>query len=226
MSNVAITWAYRQKIIGGAKFVLVALADHADENHSCFPGQKKLAEMTGQSERTVRRQLAELELQGLISRSRRFTSGGHRTSDRYTLPVDSDVLIPTGQDDQRSHGPAVKPATGQRSRRPNRVSPTGHSDRVSLSEPPKTPRPPAKAGVAGAPHCRRHSRYRNACDECAALAAETKARPAWCGTCDEETRHTLDPETERPTGRCANCHPSNVKLISLPSVPSVSVATA
>lgn len=176
MSNEAITWAYRQPIMTGAKFVLVALADLADEEHSCFPGQAKLAAMTGQSDRTVRRQLAELELAGYITRKRRFDGAGHRTSDRYILPVNADVLpIPTGQNDQRSERPPVKKTTGQRDHRPNRPpvihdSPTGQDVQVSLSEPPVTPQPPAASGARGSgprkKHCARHVKYRRDCINC------------------------------------------------------------
>lgn len=142
MSNEAITWAYQQNVSTGAKFVLVALADLADEGHSCYPGQAKLATMTGQSERSVRRQLAELALAGFIRRDRRFDRAGHRTSDRYVLPVGH--RIPTGQSDQRSDRPEAKPTRGHRDQRPDTTalpakydSPTGQDVRVSLSEPPE-----------------------------------------------------------------------------------------
>lgn len=90
MSNRAITWAYRQELPCGAKFVLVALADMADEAHSCYPGQALLASMTGQAERTVRRHLESLESAGLITRAARRTGAGVRTSDRYVLVVEDD----------------------------------------------------------------------------------------------------------------------------------------
>lgn len=145
MSNEAITWAYRQTMPSpGAKFVLVALADMADENDSCYPGQRRLAIMTGQSERTVRRELAELELAGLIVRTRRFDVAGHRTSDRYVLPVNQ--KIPTGQSDHRSNKPPVTVTTGQDDHRPpedglpaTRGRPTGQSDQVTQREPSSNP---------------------------------------------------------------------------------------
>lgn len=173
MSNAAITWAYRQPITNGAKFVLVALADMADEAHSCFPGQAKLAAMTGQSDRTVRRQLAELELAGYIRRDRRFDAFGHRTSDRYTLPVDADVLIPTGQDDHRPEQPQARSTTGRRGLRSESVAPTGHGVQVSLREPPVTPQPPtAKRGVGGGWPCPAHSKPRKNCARCGRIIAD------------------------------------------------------
>jgi ribosomal protein L44E len=202
MSNEAITWAYRQDITNGAKFVLVALADMADEAHSCYPGQAKLAQMTGQSERTVRRQLAELEIAGYITRARRFDKAGHRTSDRYKLPVDADVLaIPTGQNDQ-SYGQPANSTTGRNDRRSDSTVPTGQRDRVSLRGTQRSPQPPAEAGGAGAPndergHCTKHAKFRNRCDACSTAAKREQAKRstakeaaaaalAECGRCDPD----------------------------------------
>lgn len=87
MSNEALTWAFAQNVgSSGAKFVLVALADKADEMHSCWPSQATLARMTDQGERTVRRHLADLEEAGFVTRSMQRRKGV-RSSDRYTLAV-------------------------------------------------------------------------------------------------------------------------------------------
>lgn len=85
MSYRATNWAYDMKITGPQKPVLVALADMADEAATCFPGQGRIAEMTGLSTATVARAISKLESQGLISRTRRVDQFGHRTSDRYQL---------------------------------------------------------------------------------------------------------------------------------------------
>lgn len=89
MAHKATTWAYELDIdnANSKKFVLVALADMADESFSCYPGQDRLAQMTGTSTRTVRRAVAELEALGLISRLERRRADGYRTSDRYILNV-------------------------------------------------------------------------------------------------------------------------------------------
>jgi hypothetical protein len=89
MSNRALTWAFEQAVEpAGAKFVLVALADGAgDEDYSCISGQERLARMTGQGVRTVRRHLDDLERAGLIVRERRKRKDGSRTSDRCFLQV-------------------------------------------------------------------------------------------------------------------------------------------
>jgi len=144
VSNEAITWAYQQPITTGAKFVLVALADLADEGHSCYPGQAKLASMTGQGERTVRRQLLELQAAGYLARMRRFDAQGHRTSDRYVLAVGQ--VIPTGQNGHRPDRPAARSTSGQNDLRPFTTvlpaiddSPTGQNGQVSLREPLEEP---------------------------------------------------------------------------------------
>jgi DNA-binding transcriptional MocR family regulator len=102
MSNKAITWAFDQELPTIDKFVLVVLADYADEANSCFPGQQKIAANTGASVSTVRRALGRLERHKLIARDRRQRRDGSRTSDRYTLqlePVDNPVGNPSGQID-------------------------------------------------------------------------------------------------------------------------------
>lgn len=92
MSYKATNWAYEMKITGPQKPVLVALADMADEDSSCYPGQERLSEMTGLSVPTVARALKRLEARGLLSRERRWTQYGYRTSDRYKLHLE--VTVP------------------------------------------------------------------------------------------------------------------------------------
>lgn len=94
MSARAVTWAHAQSTGNAArKAVLVALADMADEAHSCWPPQAMLATMTEQSARSVRRHLSALEEAGLIIRAHRGGAAGGRTSDRYTLPVSVAVSV-------------------------------------------------------------------------------------------------------------------------------------
>jgi hypothetical protein len=53
MPYTTVSWAWQAAgLTSTQKFLLVALADMADENHSCFPGQATLAEMTGTSRRS------------------------------------------------------------------------------------------------------------------------------------------------------------------------------
>lgn len=90
MSNRAITWALTTALPTTPKFVLVVLADLADEEDSCFPGQDYLARATGAGERTVRRALTTLEEGGYLVRQQRRRPNGSRTSDRYFLQVGRD----------------------------------------------------------------------------------------------------------------------------------------
>lgn len=93
MSVQAITWAIKQRTGSpSAKALLFALANYADEEGTCFPGQERLAEETEQSVDSVQRRLKELEALGLLTRERRGGSGSGRTSDRYRLHLDQLVL--------------------------------------------------------------------------------------------------------------------------------------
>ena len=117
MSYEATGWAYEQEIDNSsAKFVLVVLANFADEQWTCFPGQKRISRMTGMSERTVRRSLEWLETEGYISRQHRTGPTGRRTSDRYQL-IDPPATVTTGQSDRLASS-QVTP-TGQNDHRPN-----------------------------------------------------------------------------------------------------------
>lgn len=142
MSYKAIAWAYDMALRSPQKPVLVALADMADEEATCFPGQARLAEMTGLSVATVRRALDKLEAHKLIERERRTNHLGHRTSDRYRLRLDRSepeslaLTLRTAQDAHSadSNGlaltvqfPSAHPARGTTSRttRENHQSDTG-----------------------------------------------------------------------------------------------------
>jgi DNA-binding transcriptional ArsR family regulator len=118
VSHEAYDWARRQKVGStGRKAVLMALAEYADEEHSCFPSQATLAEITEQCERTVRAHLKALESDGLITRRHRPRREGRgRTSDRYVLHVlPAEIAAPTDL-----------PATGDDQPATERV-PTGKS---------------------------------------------------------------------------------------------------
>ncbi|MET9964806.1 helix-turn-helix domain-containing protein [Streptomyces sp. NPDC006356] len=124
MSIEALSWGFKQDIrVPGAKLVLLALCDFADESWSCFPGQETLAAKTSQSERTVRRHLDWLEDEGFIVSKPRF-SHGRRTSNRYTIhtprpstpppPPATDLAATDGEpeahgDDTDGSGAAGKP---------------------------------------------------------------------------------------------------------------------
>ena len=82
MSLKATSWAWEipTKEIGMTnKFVLLALADYANQEGVCFPSQATLGDKVDLSERSVRTALGELEALGLISRESRSSTGGRRS---------------------------------------------------------------------------------------------------------------------------------------------------
>lgn len=82
-------WAQSQRLGNVAlRFTLLTLAGYADQYGRLWPSQEALADETEQSVRTVRDQLKRLEGLGLISRTRRNTASGHRTSDLIQLNYD------------------------------------------------------------------------------------------------------------------------------------------
>lgn len=152
-----MAWAFRQQIPNpGAKLVLLALCDFADETWSCFPGQATLADKTSQGERTVRRHLDWLERAGYIVSRPRFASG-RRTSNRYTihapqariaLPAASDPLdVEAGEPASRDSKQEAGMAAGQSDHRPDSVG-----QAASLAGEPlenhqgDTPQPPVGSG--------------------------------------------------------------------------------
>lgn len=86
MSVEALTWAFKVKLNNpGAKFVLIALSNYADENGECYPSVSHLNSMTGISERTIQEHLVFLESKDLILRTKRRNEEGHFTSNIYQV---------------------------------------------------------------------------------------------------------------------------------------------
>lgn len=92
MSVKATAWAFEQRVGDSTrKVILLALADFSDNRNECFPSQAVLAEIAECSVDTVQRHLKKLEAAGYIQRSRRHTTDGNRTSDRYMLSVGNEI---------------------------------------------------------------------------------------------------------------------------------------
>lgn len=105
MSNEALTVASKATVKpSGRKFVLMALADYADEAWSCFPSVAQLAEYTCQGEKTVRDHLDALEQDGIITRNRQRREDG--TLGRYRFTI------------QRRNLPVAKFARGEKQPEP------------------------------------------------------------------------------------------------------------
>lgn len=87
MSIRALAWAWTVDAAPTAKFVLIALADHADEAGVCWPSIARLRSHTCLSERAIRGALRDLENAGMIITEVR--DGG---PSRYRLTFSGGVL--------------------------------------------------------------------------------------------------------------------------------------
>lgn len=88
MSVRAMTWAWEQQVSCLTdRALLLALADFANEKDQCFPSQDTLADRCLCSVDTIQRALKRLASAKLITREKRGSSTGGRTSDIYTLQV-------------------------------------------------------------------------------------------------------------------------------------------
>lgn len=86
MSIEALSWAWKQHDAPlTAKLVLIALADHADHEGVCWPGQRGLGEKCGVSRQAVNRAMRKLEELGLITRVARHREDGGRSVDLVRL---------------------------------------------------------------------------------------------------------------------------------------------
>lgn len=83
-------------------------------------------------------------------------------------------------------------------------------DGVTLMSPEINPGKGSPLPPHRRPSCSRHRRWMSKCTDCqaakAAVDSPAKTRPAWCGECDEHTRHRCTPEGDS-LGRCRSCHP-------------------
>ncbi|MGR5069309.1 helix-turn-helix domain-containing protein [Vibrio alfacsensis] len=75
-------------LTGIEKATLVHLSSFIDGKYQCFPSIKKLANITGFSESTMKRAVARLESLGVITKKRRYSNSGP-TSNLYTLNLQS-----------------------------------------------------------------------------------------------------------------------------------------
>ncbi len=80
-----MTWAWRQPLTSTQRFVLLALADAADDNGACWPSVSTLADRCVMSTRTVQRALQDLIAANLIHSDPRQRGDGSTTSNRYVL---------------------------------------------------------------------------------------------------------------------------------------------
>lgn len=71
------------------KFVLMAIADEANDDGYCFPSHRRLAEKCSINERSVRRMIGLSTADGYVVVKHRFNKRGGRTSNGYQLTLDT-----------------------------------------------------------------------------------------------------------------------------------------
>ena len=104
MSVQAISWAIETAAPSAtAKLVLICLANYAGKDGEAHPGQQRLAQDTGLSDRSVRTACKALEEAGLIVREHRQRSDGSRTSDRYFLQLSNRKDLPDDEESNRKN---------------------------------------------------------------------------------------------------------------------------
>jgi len=82
----ALDWATDSQVGSSTtKFILLLLANKADENFSCYPSIRTLMAESDAGRSTVMRALKELEASGFITREPQFHDSGARRSNRYYL---------------------------------------------------------------------------------------------------------------------------------------------
>ncbi len=93
------------------KLLLMALAQHADEEGRCFPSHRLLAEKTGMSKRTILRAFQSLEDAGHLSRTARARPNGSRSSDLIVLHLGGDRESPGVVTESQGGGDRESPPT-------------------------------------------------------------------------------------------------------------------
>lgn len=142
MSFQAMTWAVKQKV-GNAtgKAILLMLANYADKDGYCMPGQKTLAMECECSERTIRDWLTKFEEMALVKRDERRRDDGYRTSDAIVLQLDSspaDVaaeISPAAFSPENSSPENPSDLTGSSCRAINRTSQVNRKTNTTANEP-------------------------------------------------------------------------------------------
>lgn len=150
MSVKAMAWAWAQENLSeGEKLLLMAVADHADDEGVCWPGQVGLANKCGISDRTVRTRLKKLETLGLLAREPRYNAEGKRTSDRITLRFTTGKLchrktLPPERAASREPSGTTVPSTRVSTTSEGNSSSTGSVPTANPTQPSTSTTPPLK----------------------------------------------------------------------------------
>lgn len=140
MSIAATKWARATNLPSTQRFILLALADFADDDGICWPSIRRIIESTGLSERCIRYSMSGFREVGLIR------GGGQRgSSQKIILNLHMSAL-------SDKHLEAIKKAACQKkssaSRAGKSASPAGKSSAPAAP----TPAPAAPSSAPAAPH--------------------------------------------------------------------------
>lgn len=97
MSSRAMAWAWSQEIKSGPKFVLIALADRADESGICWPGLNWIHAKTGMSVGAVSDNINRLKKIKLLKVVNRKRNDGSKTSNLYSLCIPNTFALSAKQ---------------------------------------------------------------------------------------------------------------------------------
>ena len=111
MSYVLVDQVLEMRLPTTRKMILAVLAKHADDDGgSCYPSLNRIAKYSGCHRATVIRELAQLEEQGLIERTRGRPSVANRY--RLTLPTSSSTRLVASRDQSQQMPKVVAPCDG------------------------------------------------------------------------------------------------------------------
>jgi len=126
MSFEAMAWAIKQKVGNStAKFILLMVANYADDEGRAWPSQDTIAEAIEGSRHTVMRALEFLEEGGFLTRTRRHREDGSRRPDIIHLDLSRNL--------QRSKnaGPKSQIATAEPISEPIREKKIARANRLT-----------------------------------------------------------------------------------------------
>lgn len=148
MSWEALAWAKDLDISHPvAKFILVLLANKADEDFSCYPSIRTLMAESGAGRSTVLRALSYLETRGFMTRRPQFHDSGARRSTRYYLNHPRTQHLPPGLDPRPPSPNAGREPSHSGTGAVSNRHPTGVPDRDPLNPSTESPSEPGDAAA-------------------------------------------------------------------------------
>lgn len=102
-----MNWAWDIELQPALKLVLLKLADRANDDGECWPGQESIAKACGVGARTLVRHIATLEQMGLIRTERRYGEDGRRDTNMYVLSLSANLAHGLSAKSCTNHVPTV-----------------------------------------------------------------------------------------------------------------------